>query len=121
MLCTSGHNNSDAASFCSVCGVNTFHPATAGTNPGTTRLPVGAAWNAFAIASLVCSVTWLYWFGSILGIVFGFIARKQIRERGEQGAGLALAGIIVGAVALALAAVVFPFFVGLASNCSNGC
>jgi Domain of unknown function (DUF4190) len=32
----------------------------------------------------------------ILGIVFGYIAKKQIRERGEGGSGLAKAGLILG-------------------------
>lgn len=40
----------------------------------------------------------------ILGIVFGTIARKQIRETGEKGDGLALAGLIVGIVFTALMA-----------------
>lgn len=108
MLCTAGHNNVDTAIYCTTCGVNTFHPVTTGTNPRMMVPPTTAAWNGFAIASLACAVTWLYWVGSILGIVFGVIARKQIRERGEQGAGLALAGIIIGAVSLAL----IVFFLG---------
>jgi hypothetical protein len=33
-----------------------------------------------------------------VGIVMGVIARKQIRQTGEDGDGLALAGIIVGSV-----------------------
>jgi hypothetical protein len=32
------------------------------------------------------------------GLVLGIIARKQIRQTGEEGDGLALAGIVVGAV-----------------------
>ena len=32
----------------------------------------------------------------ILGIVFGYMAKKQIRERGEGGSGLAKAGLILG-------------------------
>ena len=36
------------------------------------------------------------------GIVLGVIARKQIRQTGEEGDGLALAGIIVGSIACAL-------------------
>jgi len=37
-----------------------------------------------------------------LGIVFGVMARDQIRQTGEDGAGLALAGIVIGAVAIAV-------------------
>ena len=35
------------------------------------------------------------------GIVLGIVARKQIRQTGEEGDGLALAGIIVGGIATA--------------------
>ncbi|MGI8691547.1 MAG: DUF4190 domain-containing protein [Geodermatophilaceae bacterium] len=35
---------------------------------------------------------------SPLGIVLGVIARKQIRYSGEEGGGLALAGIVLGMI-----------------------
>ena len=57
--------------------------------------PRGAATNGFAIASLVCA-----FLCSPLGLIFGFVARSQIRQTGEAGDGLALAGIIVSAVFL---------------------
>jgi hypothetical protein len=52
--------------------------------------------NGLAIASMVLGILWLYWIGSILALVFGYIARKQIRERGESGGGMATAGIVLG-------------------------
>ena len=52
--------------------------------------------NGFAIASLVLGILWLYWVGSILALVFGYIARSQIQERGESGGGMATAGIVLG-------------------------
>jgi hypothetical protein len=52
--------------------------------------------NGMAIASLVLGILWIYWIGSILALVFGYVARRQIRERGEQGAGMATAGIVLG-------------------------
>jgi hypothetical protein len=57
-----------------------------------------------AIASLVVSLAML---GScmplsVIGAIFGHVARRQIRERGEEGAGMALAGIIVGWIGFAL-------------------
>jgi hypothetical protein len=62
--------------------------------------PVAVRNNGFAIASLVCACAGIMFFGvpSILGIIFGFVARSQIRRsQGRQsGQGLALAGIIVG-------------------------
>jgi hypothetical protein len=52
--------------------------------------------NGLAIASMVLGVLWLYWIRSILALVFGYIARNQIRERGESGRGMATAGIVLG-------------------------
>ena len=68
--------------------------------------------NGFAIASLVCSLIGVLFFpiiASILGIVFGAVALRQIRDANGlmQGRGMALAGIIVGAVALVLWACIF--------------
>jgi Domain of unknown function (DUF4190) len=52
--------------------------------------------NGLAIASMVLGIVWLYWIGSILALVFGYIAKRQIRERGENGGGMATAGIVLG-------------------------
>ena len=59
--------------------------------------------NGFAVASLVCSCAGLFFLPAIAGVVFGFIARGQIkRSNGQQkGEGMALAGIIVGTAWLA--------------------
>lgn len=56
-----------------------------------------------AIASLVASVLGLICgIGSIVGIVLGIIALNQIKERGQAGYRLAVAGIVVGATTLIL-------------------
>ena len=53
--------------------------------------------NGLAIASLVCSLAGLaVGLSAPVGAILGHIARKQIRERGEDGDGMALAGIIIG-------------------------
>ena len=57
--------------------------------------------NGFAIASLVCA-----FLCSPLGLIFGFVARSQIRRTGEGGDGLALAGIIISALSIVLGLVV---------------
>ena len=49
----------------------------------------------------------------IVSIVTGHMARAQIRRTGEGGAGLALAGLIISYVHLAISALVFIFFFGL--------
>ncbi len=54
--------------------------------------------SGMAIASLVLGVIWIYWLGSILALVFGYLAKKEIRDSNNQleGNGLATAGIVLG-------------------------
>ncbi len=52
--------------------------------------------NGMAIASMVLGIVWVYWIGSILALVFGYIAKRQIAERNESGGGMATAGIVLG-------------------------
>lgn len=56
-----------------------------------------------AIWSLVLSIITLGGLGSIAGIWLGAKARGRIRETGEDGDGLALAGIIIGVITLLFA------------------
>jgi ABC-type dipeptide/oligopeptide/nickel transport system permease component len=46
-----------------------------------------------------------------VGIVLGVLARKEIRRTGEEGDGLALAGIIVGSVVTAFWALLILFWI----------
>jgi len=60
--------------------------------------------NGLAIASLACGLA-QFAFGplaTIPAIVLGHMARRQIKRSGEQGAGLALAGLILGWAAVIL-------------------
>lgn len=54
--------------------------------------------NGFAIAALVLGIVWVYWVGSILALVFGYVAKSQIEKSGgrESGLGMAIAGIVLG-------------------------
>ncbi|SPM29193.1 hypothetical protein MTAB308_2684, partial [Mycobacterium terramassiliense] len=58
--------------------------------------------NGFAVASLVCSLFgWVCMFiGAFLGIIFGFVALSQIKRTGQKGRGMAIAGIVIGAIVL---------------------
>jgi hypothetical protein len=70
--------------------------------------------NGLAIASLACGLA-QFMFGplaTIPAIVFGHMARHQIKRTGEQGAGLALAGLVLGWVTVILGIV--AIVVGLA-------
>jgi hypothetical protein len=91
--------------------------ATGLTPAATTMVTPWARTNGLAIASLACGLA-QFAFGplaTIPAIVLGHVARSQIRRTGEQGAGLAFAGLVLGwgavilgivltAVALAIAA-----------------
>ncbi len=84
--------------------------------------PPGAAYpqavgtNGMAIASLVCSLLgWLCGIGPILGIIFGVLALNKIKETGQGGRGLAIAGIAIGAVLI-----VFGIIGGILSLVSGG-
>lgn len=60
-------------------------------------MPIGRPTNGLAIAALVCSLSGiLVGISAPLGAILGHVALRQIRERGEEGHGMALAGIIVG-------------------------
>lgn len=56
------------------------------------QFPTAKKLNRLAIASLVCS-----FFCGILGIIFGIIAINQINKTNDNGKGLAIAGIWIGA------------------------
>jgi hypothetical protein len=58
--------------------------------------------NGMAIASMVLGILWVYWIGSILAIIFGFVALSQIKERHQSGKGMATAGLILGFIGLGL-------------------
>jgi hypothetical protein len=65
--------------------------------------PVQRRTNGMAIASMILGIVWVYWIGSILALIFGYIAKSEIdRSRGAQkGRGMAIAGIVLGYVGLA--------------------
>ncbi|MGW4768683.1 DUF4190 domain-containing protein [Nocardia sp. NPDC004278] len=77
----------------------------------------GQGTNGLAIGSLVASLVGLCTcIGSIVGIVLGIIALNQIKERGQEGRGLALAGIWVGAGGIVLGIVWLVFNIALSST-----
>ncbi|HLH46543.1 MAG TPA: DUF4190 domain-containing protein, partial [Acidimicrobiales bacterium] len=72
-----------------------------GMGPPTGLVPT----NGLAIASLACAVGAVVapGIGSVLGVVFGHIALRQIARTGEGGRNLAVAGLVVGYIGAALA------------------
>lgn len=86
--------------------------------------PIGPKHNGMAIASLICAIGGIFFLGipSVLGIIFGFIARNQIeRSDGNQtGSGLALAGIIVGFCVVGIGILIFILaIIGAHSGCNG--
>jgi uncharacterized membrane protein len=55
-----------------------------------------------AIASLVLGILWIYWIGSIVALILGYLALREIRQNPQriEGRGMAVAGVILGWVAM---------------------
>lgn len=80
--------------------------------------PAANGTNGLAVASLVCSI--IGWFIPVilglLAIIFGHIARGQIRQRKQGGDGLAIAGLVMGYIQVPImglsiaAAIVLPAY-----------
>jgi len=75
--------------------------------------------NGLAVASMVVGIVWIYWIGSILALVFGYMAKKQIDESGgnQAGRGMATAGIVLGWVGVGTLAI---FLVVIIIGASTG-
>jgi hypothetical protein len=82
-------------------------PAKTGPARAAGMAPV-ARTNGYAIASLACGLGQfaLGPLATIPAIVFGHLAMSRIRRTGEQGAGLAIAGLVLGWGAMILAVIV---------------
>jgi hypothetical protein len=64
----------------------------------------------------VLGILWIYWIGSILALVFGYVARNQIRQRRQGGDGLAIAGIVLGWVGIATMVIAIVVVAAVASH-----
>ena len=99
------------AGFCSRCGAQllpagTPLPASATPPlPGTTIAP---ATSGLAIVSLLCGILFFFFPSAIAAIIFGHISRSDIRRSGgrKTGAGIAMAGLILGYVGVAIIPIV---------------
>ncbi len=77
-------------------------------SPELEPVPADTQTNGLAVASFACGLG-QFVFGplaTIPAIVFGHMARSQIRRTGEQGAGLALVGLMLGWAAVILGIIV---------------
>jgi hypothetical protein len=75
--------------------------------------------NGMAIASLVLGLVgfltcgYTFFIAPVLAVVFGVKGRRQIRETGQQGDGMALAGIILGVIGLVISAGIVIFIIAV--------
>lgn len=82
--------------------------------------------NGLAIASMILSIVGFIWIlpflGGLIGAIMGHFALGQIKNTGEDGRGMALAGIIVGwaGVALIVAFVALLVIIGAFSSGASG-
>ena len=83
---------------------------------GVGQQPVGT--NGLAIGALIASCIGLFTcgIGSIIGMALGFVALGQIKRTGQEGRGLAIAGLVVGAGLLVVWVLYFLFLVLVAAS-----
>ena len=106
------------AVICRYCGYN-FQTLSRGTSEGSAAVGAPTKTNGFAIAALVLGIVWIYGIGSILALVFGYQAKKQIDTSGgrESGRGMAIAGIVLGWIGVGL--IVLIIIIGAAASQSG--
>ena len=77
--------------------------------------------NGKAIAALVCSLSGLVFCGlpSIAGIILGIVAMRETKRTGQDGFGLAVAGLAIGAVIVVLMLVYIAFMVFIVSSSTS--
>jgi hypothetical protein len=78
--------------------------------------------NGLAIASLACGAAQFFLgpLPTIPAIVLGHMARHQIKRTGEDGAGLALAGLLMGWAVVALSVLVVALLVAVFTATAHG-
>ncbi|WP_336651506.1 MULTISPECIES: DUF4190 domain-containing protein [unclassified Leucobacter] len=69
--------------------------------------------NTLAILSMIASIVGLFTFAlfAIGGVVMGHISLNQIKRTGESGRGMAIAGLIVGYVAIGFWVLLLLFYI----------
>ena len=78
--------------------------------------------SGMAIAAMVLSLVgiipcfWLFQVPGLLGVIFGFVGLGQTKDNARRGRGMAIAGLVVGFVLLALCAIVWIYF-ATSGNC----
>jgi type IV pilus assembly protein PilA len=98
--------NEDAAAFCNSCGANF---AAVGASPSNPSPPLQTQTSGMAIASMICGFFFFIFPAAVMAVVLGHISHHKIRKSAGRlkGAGMSLAGMILGYAGIAL----IPFMV----------
>jgi hypothetical protein len=94
VTCPAGHPVWSGMAVCPICGSR-----------------ISTKINGLAVAALVLGILWLFYVGSILAVIFGHVSLRQIRARGQRGRGVAIAGLVLGYLGVAIGVLTF---IGLA-------
>ena len=92
----------DEAVICTKCGC-----AVDGMNGGSYN-SASNNYNVLAIVGFVLS-----FFSTIVGLIISIIAYKQVKQTGEKGKELAIAGIVISSISIAIAVLVFIIYFGI--------
>jgi hypothetical protein len=86
-----------------MCGAAAGYPH-AGAGYPHAGMPAPRMINSLAVAALICGLAELPTLGlsALPAVVLGARARHQIRETGQRGEGLAVTGLVLGWIAIAL-------------------
>jgi hypothetical protein len=79
--------------------------------------------NSLAVGSLICGIGQIFvWTpASIAAVIMGHIARRQIKQNGETGDGMAVAGLVLGWIGIALSLLfLFIIIVAVAAGTHAG-
>ena len=80
--------------------------------PGTPYAPYGQDERSGRSLQLVCGIAgFLFFIPAVLGVIFGFVSRAQIKNSGgrQKGGGMAIAGIVVGFAWLVVLVLIIAF------------
>lgn len=94
---------------------------------GAPGYPMRRGTNGLAIAALITGIvslvgTWPFGWIGVAPVIMGHIAVKQCKERGQEGKGLAIGGLVTGYIAIAgfvLIVLLFVLVFGLAGLTSS--
>jgi hypothetical protein len=111
-----------AATFAELDAVVVDLPGARPLGPMAPAQPQFAKTNSLAIASLICGIAQLMFgpLATVPAVVCGHMARNQIRRTGEEGAGMALAGLILGWIGVGFTALVVVIALLAAVAVSSG-